>query len=146
MFNEFVGPTRFQWTDEQLRQVNVLLQSLPDAHRSVPFIDRPTIAQMLAEDPTESVRSAEILPLLGNYFEIIEQRPYGGTLLNLLLTETLHTFDVEDAAQRQLLRRLFEAEHSLLAAAELPSDFTYVVARPLDIADPNAMSLRPEEC
>lgn len=146
MFNEFVGPTRFQWTDEQLRQVNALLQGLPDAHRSVPFIDRPTIAQMLAEDPTESVRSAEILPLLGDYFEIIEQRPYGGTLLNLLLTETLHTFDVEDAAHRQLLQRLFEGERSLLAAGELPSDFTYIVARPLDIPNPNAMSPRPEEC
>ncbi len=129
MFNEFVGPTRFQWTDTQLRQVNELLQNLPEAHRTVPFIDRPTLAQMLAEDPTESVRSAEILPLLDNYFDVVEHKPYGGTLLNLLLTETLSTFDVEDEAHRQLLFRLFETERRRIARGELPSDFAYLVAK-----------------
>src|SRR5262249_27031539 len=29
MFNEFVGPTRFQWTDRQLEVVNEILRSLP---------------------------------------------------------------------------------------------------------------------
>lgn len=129
MFNEFVGPTRFQWTDRQLQQVNELLQGLPDAHRTVPFIDRPTIAQMLAEDPTESVRSAEILPLLEDYFDVVERKPYGGTLLNLLLTETLGTFEVENEIHRDLLYRLFEIERTRIAQGELPSDFIYVVAK-----------------
>lgn len=130
MFNEFVGPTRFQWTDLQLQHINALLKTLPDAHRTVPFIDRPTIAQMMAEDPTESVRSAEILPLLEEHFEIVEHKPFGGTVLNLLLTETLHTFDVEAEADQRVLHRLFDTEQQLLRDGILPSDFAYVVARP----------------
>lgn len=129
MFNEFVGPTRFQWSDVQLQLINELLQTFPDAHRTVPFIDRPTIAQMIAEDPTESLRSAEIMPLLGDYFEIVEHKPYGGTLLNLLLTETLHTFDTKREDDRHFLHGLFDFERSKIETAELPSDFAYVVAK-----------------
>lgn len=139
MFNEFIGPTRFQWTDLQLQLINELLQSLPRAHRTVPFIDRPTLAQMIAEDPTESIRSADIMPCLEHEFEVVEMKPYGGTLLNLLLTETLHTFDVENPEDRQTLHRLFDFERTRLQSGDIPTDFAYVVAK----AKPAARSTTP---
>lgn len=137
MFNEFIGPSRYQWTDLQLNLMNELLKLLPDHNRVSSFsgtrlerIDRPTVDEMIAMDPTEAVRSAEIVPLLGRYFEVAAFKPYGGTLLHILLTHTMHTFDLEDEDQVALLRSLFTFERTLIEHGVLSSDFAYAVARP----------------
>ncbi len=134
MFNEFVGPSRFQWTDLQLELMNRMWRSMPERNRKaspVQSIGRPTIREMLAIDPTESVRSAEILPLLSERFEVVEHKPYGGTLLHMLLTHVMSTFDLGDDGQRAFLRSWFLFERTLIERGALPSDFAYVVARPL---------------
>ena len=133
MFNEFVGPSRFQWSDLQLELANRILEVIPERNRRrapLPRFERPTVREMIEEDPTESVRSSEILPLLERSFEIVELRPYGGTLLNLLLSHLMPTFELEDTDQLALLRLLFLFERTLIEHGALPSDFAYVVARP----------------
>lgn len=133
MFNEFVGPTRFQWTDLQLGHMNRLLGELPKAIRTaLPVVEirRPLVCDMIALDPSESVRSAELLPLLENEFEILELKPYGGTLLHILLSYLLPVIDWNDPRHIELLRGLMVEEGRLLDAGEIPSDFAYVVARP----------------
>jgi len=134
MLNEFVGPSRFQWTDLQLELMNRILEVMPAANRRrapVPRIERPTVREMLSKDPTESVRSSEILPLLEREFEIVESRRYGGTLLHILLTHMMPTFDLANDDQVAFLRLLFLFERTLVEQGVLPSDFAYVVARPL---------------
>jgi SAM-dependent methyltransferase len=66
--NEFVGPTRFQWSDRQLEVVNGLLRAIPAPFRRSTVsgerkeqVPRPSVAEMIAADPSEAVRSAEIL-------------------------------------------------------------------------------------
>lgn len=137
MFNEFVGPTRFQWTDLQLELMKELITALPQQKRwsavnkaMLIQMERATIEQMMSMDPTEAVRSAEIMPLLENYFEIIEYRPYGGTLVNNLLTHTMGNFDLKNEDQVALLHMIFLFERTLIRFGLLPSDFAYVVARP----------------
>ena len=133
MFNEFVGPTRFQWTDLQLAHMNRLLADLPKALRnSLPVVKirRPLVSDMIALDPSESVRSAELLPLLEADFEILELKSYGGTLLHILLSYLLPAMDLEKTEHIELLRSLMAEEGRLLDAGEIPSDFAYVVARP----------------
>lgn len=134
LVNEFVGPDRFQWTERQLRLANEWLDALPQQIRRrvpVPAIRRPTLAEMQADDPTESVRSSEVMPRLRERFEIIEEKPYGGTVLQLLLAAALPAFDLADRHHREILRHWCEQEGRLLDAGELPSDFVYAVARPL---------------
>lgn len=137
MFNEFVGPTRFQWTDRQLALVNGLLRALPKRHRrsvltgnELTEISRPTIDEMIGVDPTEAIRSADIIPVLETQFEILERRDYGGTLLHLLLNHVMATFDLDDEEQASLLRTIFLYERTLLEQKVIDSDFSYVVARP----------------
>jgi SAM-dependent methyltransferase len=133
MFNEFVGPSRFQWTDLQLQLANQLLELIPAAQRRrapLPRFERPSVRDVVEDDPTEAVRSAEILPLAERWFEIVEIRPYGGTLLNLLLTQMMPTFDLEDETEVAFLRLLFLFERTLVARRVVPSDFAYVVVRP----------------
>lgn len=131
LVNEYVGADRFQWTDRQLALANEWLEELPDSIRRrvpVPRIRRPTVAEMLADDPTESVRSSEVMPLLRERFEIVEERPYGGTVLHPLLAGVLPAFDLENAEHREALRGWMEAERQLVASGELPSDFVFAVA------------------
>lgn len=137
MFNEFVGPSRFQWTDLQLELGNRLLALLPQKNRwsehgGAPLerLLRPTVEDMIAMDPSEAVRSAEILPVLERSFEIVERKDYGGTLLHDLLTHVMASFDLEDERELSILRLIFLFERTLVEHGVLSSDFTYVVARP----------------
>jgi hypothetical protein len=83
---------------------------------------------MNAVDPTEAVRSADIVPLLRTHFDLVERVDYGGTLLNLVLEEITGNFagTPEDLA---VLEPLFEAERDCLRRGVLPSDFAVLVAR-----------------
>jgi SAM-dependent methyltransferase len=135
VLDEFVGPTRFQWTDRQLEVVNGLLRALPpqlrrscrDGRTPKPAVERPTLAEMRRIDPSEAARSAEILPLLPRYFEVLEVKGYGGTILHLLLHEIAGNFYDPDAAR--LLDAICDIEDGLIAAGDLQSDFAVIIAR-----------------
>ena len=132
MINEFVGPSRFQWTNLQLELMNHLFAELPEEIRRrapVERIRRPILQDVIARDPSESVRSSEILALLGDYFEIVDLRPYGGTLLHVLLSHVLPLLDLENEEHRALLRRMMLFEKTLIERGVLPSDFVFAVAR-----------------
>ena len=133
LINEFVGPSRFQWTDLQLELMNELLAALPpEVRRAAPFrrVVRPELEDMKTLDPSESVRSAEIVPLLAEHFEIVEHKPYGGTLLHILLSHVMDAFDFDNEDHLSILRLLFVFERTLIRHSVLPSDFVYLVARP----------------
>lgn len=135
--NEFVGPSRLQWTDRQLQVVNGLLRVLPQELR-VSLVDgrvkqkarRPTAAEVIATDPSEAVRSGEILAVAAAFFEVLEVRPYGGTILQLLLDDIAGNFSRPDAGTRALLAAICDLEWALIESGDLSSDFAVVVARP----------------
>ncbi len=135
IINEFVGPKQFQWTDDQLRHAQRLLETIPLEYRACireegvkDRIERPTIEAMNAYDPTEAIRSEEIIPQLENRFDIIDRRDFGGTLLHLVLDNIAGNLS-ETEAGREILRRLIKEEQQLIANGEIGSDFTLLVAR-----------------
>ena len=83
---------------------------------------------MIAVDPSEAVRSAEIMPVLQTLFDVIEFRPLGGAILQFLLADIAGNF--QDEVGEQLLENFFRLEDTLMACGDLPSDFAYIVARP----------------
>ena len=132
---DFFGPSRFQWTDTQLRHANAMLQEIP-AHlrtdskgNTKTSITRPTIAEMIAADPSEAVRSAEVYGFIEKHFRIIKQFDVGGTLVNLVFTsDIINNFNPDDAAHAALIGRLYRKERELITAGELPSDFRFIIA------------------
>jgi SAM-dependent methyltransferase len=135
ILNEYVGPDQFQWTGRQMALADELLLRLPERYRRSVLsggikgrVNRQTRAQMNAVDPTEAIRSSEIVPVLHRYFDVIQRIDYGGTLLNLVLEELTGNFkdEPEDVA---LLEMLFDAERAALARGDIQSDFTVLVAR-----------------
>lgn len=134
--NEFVGPTKFQWTDKQLNIVNNLLKILPDKYRFIKKdsilkteCKKPTLKEMDSVDPSEAVRSEDILKLLPEYFKIMEKKDIGGTILHLLLEDIAANFDYGNSKDMRMLNMLFEIEDAFLETDEIGSDFVVVIAK-----------------
>jgi SAM-dependent methyltransferase len=123
--DEYVGPSRDDWNDELLADAQRVYESLPRSirtHRRVP-------APVVPEDPSEAVRSGEILEFVVRSFRVIERRDYGGNLL-ALIHPLVRWSRLEAENRAALLDRLMAEERSLLAGGA-PSFYTVVVARPL---------------
>lgn len=137
ILNEFVGPTRFQWTDKQLAIVNDILRDLPKDYRRLVLspdtvrdqLLRPTVEQMIAIDPSEAVRSGELVLLVNTHFDVIEKIDFGGTILQLLLQDIAGNFNPENADDVALLDKFWAQEQALIRDGSLPSDFTLLIAR-----------------
>lgn len=91
-------------------------------------VDLPTAHSVAAIDPSEAIRAAEIVPVLRHYFEIVEYKPMGGSILQFLLADIAGNFTDEEG--RKLLDMLFMIEDTLMAVGDLGSDFAYIVAAP----------------
>ena len=134
--DEFVGPSRFQWTDVQIQIMNEQLQQLPkhlrrlisDRSKFKERVIRKSVSYMAAADPSEAVRSSEIVPLLGEYFRILEIKGYGGAILHELLYDIAGNFCEENPGSLDCLRRLFETEDQLTASQTISDDFAVIIA------------------
>jgi len=142
LLNEFIGPTRLQWSEEQLTIVNELLALLPERLRRVggpggevrQRVERVPLHTFRVADPSEAVRSAEIVPLVSARFQIVERRDFGGTILYPLLQDLIDNFDPASEIENALLRLLIAFEDQLLDRRILPSDNAVIVARRPDQA------------
>jgi SAM-dependent methyltransferase len=136
IIKDFVGPTRFQWTDRQLDITNGLLDVFPLKYKrrwrtgtTKLGVFRPSILSMLLMDPSEAVESSRIMPLLRKVFDIVEVKEYGGTILNLLFSDIAHHFISVDEDAKKILRVCLDVEDLLLKLKEVPSDFAFVVCK-----------------
>jgi hypothetical protein len=114
--------------------INDLLARLPERYRRsgvmreiYPHKTRPTIDEMIRTDPSEAVRSDEILPLLDRHFDVKESIRYGGTVLNHLLYDIVQNFR-EEEPDRTMIELLCLAEELLIYEGGLESDYALVVA------------------
>ena len=133
---EYVGPARFQFPDERLPLMNGLLAALPESHRrslrdgSIKGeVVRPSAQAVYDVDPSESVRSDEILELLEERFEIVYRADFGGTLLQFVLSDIAGNFDPGDPGDVALVDLVCLYEATLIEQGVLPSDFVYLIAR-----------------
>ena len=119
--DEYVGPSRTWWTDERFRREREIFEALvPKEARYVERLPFPIIEN----DPSEAIRSGEILTQLEIGFEIVENRGYGGNLLSIIYPAIAW-----DRAPADLLERLIQAERDLLAEGT-PDFLAVIVARP----------------
>jgi len=135
ILEEFVGPTQFQWTDLQMQYTQNLLKDIPEKLRL--FKDgrlkmaegRPTVEQVVAVSPFESIRSAEILPLFQRYFDIVATRNLGGTIQHLLYNGIMHNFRLEDEEATKHVFKIIKYEDQLIQNKQLPSDFMLLIGK-----------------
>jgi ubiquinone/menaquinone biosynthesis C-methylase UbiE len=133
---EYVGPDYLQFTDEQLTIVYSLLNSMPEELRyyqnkvNIKNIEyRINKEKLIQMDPTESVRSSDIIKVMNEYLDVIEFHNTGGTILHPLLNGIAGNFETS-ARGDEVLQALIEIEKALIKSGMLPSDYVYIVAKP----------------
>ena len=133
VLEEFVGPTQFQWTDLQIEVTRGLLALLPPHLRRLRWgatkelEGRPTVEEVVAVSPFESIRSAEIEPLFRQYFEVVAHRLLGGTLQHLLYNGIVHNFAPSDADADRTIDAICSIEDALVDRGLVPSDFMLLI-------------------
>ncbi len=134
VINEYVGANRFQWSEAQIAEANKALMQIPRKLRGREFdgkekrkIYRPGLIRMILADPSEAVNSETILQEIYERFEVVEERPYGGNLLQLVLKDISHNFINENKETLEVLQKLFTAEDKFIE--KYRSDFVFGVYR-----------------
>jgi hypothetical protein len=134
--NEYIGPRQFQTDPHVTALVNRELASLPEKYRQSLFVDGHIVSSytpspiwyMNENDPSEAIRSDEIVEKLKKQFEILEFRPFGGAILHMLLSGIAGNFSSDEPEDVGHLHRLFALERELEDAGEIQSDFAVIVA------------------
>lgn len=90
----------------------------------------PTARDVISIDPTEAVRSADILDVVGRNFEIVEKRNLGGNIYQSLLANISENFLIDDEQSRRLIRMIINIEQTMILLGEFQSDRVFVVAKP----------------
>ena len=136
VMNEFVGPTRFQWTERQLEVVNGALAIVPAKYRRMAdgrvktWVSRPGRLRMILSDPSESVDSSSLLPAFHKHFDVVEFRPFGGTILQLLLHRIAGNFQPDDPQAVDVLHMLFQIEDTAIRLGDVSNDFVVAIGQP----------------
>lgn len=124
LLNEYAGPNRFQYSDAVLTIINTLLGCI-----GFPPKTRPTIEEMIANDPTEAVRSDELLAFTERTFEVLERKAIGGTILQHLLYGVVQNFRFDVPRERAILEILCTIEAMLVDRDRIPCDYVILAAR-----------------
>jgi len=134
---DFVGPSRFQWSERQLQVANGLLALIPPALRTQwktgelkKKIFAPSRLRLRLADPSEAVDSASIIPALEEQFRVLEMKAMGGTILQLLFSDIAHHFCGDNPIARDLFDRCCAIEDLLLTINDIHSDFILAVCAP----------------
>jgi hypothetical protein len=131
-----VGPPRFQISAQQARIVEEILAVLPErltwnyiqSYQKQVAEVQPE-AYWRTEAPREAISSHLIAGALDECFHLETTRPYGGAVLNPLLSQIVGNFDPEIEGDVSALRLLAAFERILMKEADLPSDFAVLAAR-----------------
>lgn len=146
--DEYVGPKQFQWPTRQVELIDLLRRNLPE--RWVRTAEgghlrsyrAPTVDELVAVDPTEAIRSDEILQVLARQFVVTEHAGYGGTLLHGLLDHIGVNYVDGDAEANAMLDTFFALEDWALAHGIFEHDFAVIVAeRPQDLGRPPGLGI-----
>jgi SAM-dependent methyltransferase len=122
--DDYVGPSRDEWSETHLVHARAAFDRLPDAVKAYPLA-----APYDSTDPSEMVQSGRILPALREQFDIVWERPYWGNVLYPVLCHVDHE-EMARPANESLLRELIETERSLVASKKITEPlFAWIVAR-----------------
>jgi 2-polyprenyl-3-methyl-5-hydroxy-6-metoxy-1,4-benzoquinol methylase len=135
LFCEYVGPPRFAYDARRRGIIDEFLRALPEKYRVLSRTGgfatqgvRTDPGEVARADPSEAVRSDEILPILRSKMRVLEEIPYGGSLLNPLLYELVANFEDGNEADDAILHMLCAAEKVLIRTGVLPPDFVVAAA------------------
>jgi hypothetical protein len=137
--NEYVGPTRFALPRPEVEAIRAAFREIPERYRCSLWWENagellteaplPDPEEVVREDPSEAIRSSEIPEQVARVFDVIEDNPIGGTILQFALHTIAGHFTEADPQSLDVLHRLFALEDELIASGEISSHFRLMIAR-----------------
>lgn len=137
--NEYVGPTRFALPRPEVEAIRAAFREIPARYRRSLWWENagellteaplPDPEEVVREDPSEAIRSSEIPEQVARVFDIVEDNPIGGTILQFALHTIAGHFTEDDRRSLAVLHRLFAVEDELIASGEISSHFRLMIAR-----------------
>jgi SAM-dependent methyltransferase len=133
VLDEYVGPKRFQWTDEQLAFTSYLLGLMPRPLRlyfngmEKRAEGRSTVDEVVAVCPSEAIRSNEIPQIFKAHFHLLYEKSLGGTIQHLLYSGIVQNFPDEKPDIDHLIDSVDAMETALITRDILPSDFVLLI-------------------
>jgi SAM-dependent methyltransferase len=125
VMNDFVGATRFQWSDRQLRYSSQVRKSLSDRLLRDPrnpkvqlprLLQRPSLDAMISLDPSEAADSERILPAIRECLPDPQIWLLGGAIYHLALNDVLANLD--ETADKDFLDALLVLDSALIEMGE----------------------------
>jgi SAM-dependent methyltransferase len=123
--DEWTGPSQDEWTPQLLARAAELFAAAPRSWRNHRRLKPP----ISLEDPSEAVRSSAILPAARQRFTTAAERPYGGQIVAVLLSQ-MNAAAAADAAFPEALAHWLELEDEEIAADPARSFHTVAVLSP----------------
>jgi SAM-dependent methyltransferase len=108
---DYVGPSRFQYSDINLEIINNVLAALPEKYfynfkkpdQYLPRIrTKPSVEKLIVDDPTEAADSENILPAIQRYFPDANITILGGGIARLVLGYISQNLN-EEAEEDQII-------------------------------------------
>ena len=116
--DEYIGPSRNAWSDELIAPHRAVFERLPAEMKLTTELPLP----IQENDPSEAVRSDEIMQVLEQEFEIAAFRGYGGNLLSVIFPNL-----DRNALSEEVVDALIEEDRAMSAAGPY---YAVIVARP----------------
>ena len=129
IFNEeYVGPSRNQYTDDHLEKMLELNSDLPKRFRSKHTL-RPPLANFRVE-PTEAIHSDLVRPMFEKYFDIIYERDMNGGIAYQILWNNIENFCDDDPEALKWLDYLLKKDFEFSENGKVPILFWNSVGTP----------------
>jgi len=138
--SEYVGPNYQQPGARQAELINAVRHILPEElrqgnsdfeqrHYGKIYSPMP-ISWFLENDASESIRSAEVIPVLRSVFDQVEERPFLGTLLYYAFDENFYrNYNPSNPKHVEVLNSLFALEEGLFKVGEIKNDNALIICR-----------------
>ena len=121
--DEYVGPSRDEWTLGLLARLNFVYRLLPRGSRRSGLVRAP----ISREDPTEARESSRIPGEVASRFRVLARRDYGGNLGFVIYPNLRRPGEAFERAVTRLL-----SQENRLAARGVPGFFSVIVAERKD--------------
>jgi ubiquinone/menaquinone biosynthesis C-methylase UbiE len=130
VINEYVGPSRLQYPQKQLKAISRCIQLTDKPYRRMykshlykTNFYGSGLLRMIVSDPSECIDSAAILPTIHKHFNTVYEKPFGGNILMCALKDIAHHYVEMDPQKSENLQRMMDFEDQYLLRNK--SDFLF---------------------
>lgn len=135
--DDFVGASRFQWSDEMLSIASQVRNILPDKFLLDPKkqnamldrnIKREDPRKVIKSDPSEAVESDKILDSVRHHFPDAKITLTGGAIYQLAFKDILYNFNAKDEYDAALIKLMLLIDQLCINSPNIGSNFATALA------------------